>query len=558
MTMFGAALHISMIAICLLSAAYLYLYLIPSIGAGINNKCLGSMRCSRYLELVQVGGVDTAFAYRVDGADRQWRGFRSALGLLIVVSASVSGALSLIRRKMLAGLRDEVRWVLALRLVVGAVIVIVYHGYHALIVFTIALMGYLVSSLSLHDQSRQVMYTWVFAVVVMLFKESYRLRDRCPLLVPLFDSRRYGGMYEWQYPANFLVLRMVSFSLDRCWATYGRRSSSSSQEGSQSSLLLHSGSCSRSTSTSSSEEAESASLDMQDYGLLQYLSYALYSPLYIAGPVCSFNAYMTYSRHPQLQERVAAYAVRWVACCLLMEFLTSQFFFFAVISAHMTHLLDPFEVAVLCYVTLKLMWLKFLIIWRAFRLWALLDGVNSPENMLKCMSNNHSLEQFWRGWHSSFNRWIVRYLYRPLGGRVRNNVFNATIVFLFVSAWHDIEPKLLAWGLLNAAFYALEVTAKRWYSALQEEAQGAIPSAVHHFVTITAGALYIIVLIGVNLVGYSVGIDGASAMLGRFYSTDGCRALCCSFYFLCIGVILMRYIEEGYKQQQQQQTLKVE
>lgn len=525
--MLRAALNIFTITICLLSAAYFYLHLIPSIGAGINNKCLRSLRCSRYLEW---GGVD-AFSYRVDGADRQWRGFRSALGLLIVVSISVSGALSLIRWKILAGLRDEIRWVLILRLVVGAVIVIVYHGYHSLIVFAIAFMGYLVSSLSQHDQSRQVMYTWVFAVVVMLFKESYRLRDRCPLLVPLFDSHRYGGLYEWQYPANFLVLRMVSFSLDRCWATHGR----SSEEESQSRTAL------------TAEEAESACLDMQDYGLLQYLSYALYSPLYIAGPVCSFNAYMAYSHKPQLQERVVAYAVRWVVCCLLMEYLTSQFYFFAVISAHMTHLLNPSEVAVLCYVTLKLMWLKFLIIWRAFRLWALFDGVNCPENMLKCMSNNHSLEQFWRGWHSSFNRWIVRYLYRPLGGRA-HNALNATIVFLFVSVWHDIEPKLLAWGLLNAAFYAIEVNAKRCYSALQ--AQRAIPSAVHHFVTVTAGALYIIVLIGVNLVGYSVGIDGASTILRRFYSSDGGRVLCCSFYFLCIGVILMRYIE-GYRQQRQ-------
>jgi len=521
------ALNIATITICLLSAAYLYLYLIPSIAAGINNKCLRSVHCNRFLER---GGVGD-YSYRVDGADRQWKGFRSSLGLLLVVSASVSGTLNLIRWNIFVRLRRyEIRWVLAVRLVVGAVIVIVYHGYHSLIVITIALTGYLVSSLSLHmDQSTQVWCTWIFAVVVMLFKESYRLRDRYPLLVPLFDNRRYGGMYEWQYPANFLVLRMVSFSLDRCWAQNGKSSTDSL------------------AAATTAEDADITILELHDYGLLQYLSYILYSPLYIAGPVCSFNAYMAYSRKPQLQEHVAAYAVRWAVCCLLMEYLTSQFFFFAVISAHMTHLLNPFEVAVLCYVTLKLMWLKFLVIWRAFRLWALVDGVNCPENMLKCMSNNYSLEQFWRGWHSSFNRWIVRYLYRPLGGRT-HKALNATIVFLFVSVWHDMEPKLLAWGLLNAAFYVIEVNVKRVYIAVQ--AQGVIPAVVHHSVTTTAGALYIIVLIGVNLVGYSVGIDGVSTMLGRFSSADGARALCCSFYFLCIGVVLMRYIE-GFRQQQE-------
>lgn len=70
--------------------------------------------------------------------------------------------------------------------------------------------------------------------------------------------------------------------------------------------------------------------------------------------------------------------------------------------------LSPPQLAVFSYVLLKMMWLKFLIIWRFFRLWALADGVNPPENMLRCMSNNCSLSDFWKGWHSSFNLWIVR------------------------------------------------------------------------------------------------------------------------------------------------------
>jgi D-alanyl-lipoteichoic acid acyltransferase DltB (MBOAT superfamily) len=60
------------------------------------------------------------------------------------------------------------------------------------------------------------------------------------------------------------------------------------------------------------------------------------------------------------------------------------------------------------YILLKLMWLKFLVMWRFFRLWALADGVDPPENMTRCMSNNYSIEMFWKGWHSSFNKWIVR------------------------------------------------------------------------------------------------------------------------------------------------------
>ena len=98
-------------------------------------------------------------------------------------------------------------------------------------------------------------------------------------------------------------------------------------------------------------------------------------------------------------------------CLLVLEFLTNKFPFFAVISSGLFPHLSPVELAVVCYITLKMMWLKFLITWRFFRLWALADGTLAPENMTRCMSNNNSLETFWRGWHASFNKWIVRYMY---------------------------------------------------------------------------------------------------------------------------------------------------
>ena len=78
-----------------------------------------------------------------------------------------------------------------------------------------------------------------------------------------------------------------------------------------------------------------------------------------------------------------------------MEYLTHRFPFFAVISSGLLPRLTVAETAVLFYLILKIIWLKFLLIWRLFRLWAMADGVDAPENMQRCMSNNNSLEQFW-------------------------------------------------------------------------------------------------------------------------------------------------------------------
>ena len=79
------------------------------------------------------------------------------------------------------------------------------------------------------------------------------------------------------------------------------------------------------------------------------------------------------------------------------------------------------------------------------------------------MSNNYSVVGFWKGWHCSFNKWLVRYIYVPLGGSKPGRRWNVFVVFAFVSFWHDVEPKLFMWGLLNGVFFMLEALMKELY-----------------------------------------------------------------------------------------------
>ena len=48
------------------------------------------------------------------------------------------------------------------------------------------------------------------------------------------------------------------------------------------------------------------------------------------------------------------------------------------------------------YWTLNFMYTKFLIIWRFFRVMALLDGIDTPENMNRVVNNNFTFTGFWR------------------------------------------------------------------------------------------------------------------------------------------------------------------
>lgn len=138
------------------------------------------------------------------------------------------------------------------------------------------------------------------------------------------------------------------------------------------------------------------------------------------------------------------------------------------------------------------MWLKFFLIWRYFRFWSLVSklemqffhtdlkmvsfdqwtlkmlqicGIEAPENMPRCINNCYNLESFWKNWHASFNKWLVRcdlqflshismnmmqfhyfsimtknrrYMYIPLGGSQRK-LLNVWVIFTFVAIWHDLE-----------------------------------------------------------------------------------------------------------------------
>ncbi|KAI3513488.1 hypothetical protein L1887_20822 [Cichorium endivia] len=43
---------------------------------------------------------------------------------------------------------------------------------------------------------------------------------------------------------------------------------------------------------------------------------------------------------------------------------------------------------------------------------ALVSGIEASENMPRCINNCYNLESFWKNWHASFNKWLVRYRFR--------------------------------------------------------------------------------------------------------------------------------------------------
>ncbi|MCQ2284165.1 MAG: MBOAT family protein [Bacteroidales bacterium] len=85
-------------------------------------------------------------------------------------------------------------------------------------------------------------------------------------------------------------------------------------------------------------------------------------------------------------------------------------------------------------------------------------GFSFPENF-NFPYISQSFTEFWKRWHITLGRWMMDYLYIPLGGnRISKSrtYLNLIIVFLLSGLWHGAAWTFVAWGLYHGFFLVLD------------------------------------------------------------------------------------------------------
>ncbi|KAH9808610.1 MBOAT, membrane-bound O-acyltransferase family-domain-containing protein [Melampsora americana] len=254
---------------------------------------------------------------------------------------------------------------------------------------------------------------WVFNVGVLFandYWDGYRYRHFLPFL-SFLDQGKYRRLIpRWQIGFNISMLRLISYSFDYQWAAAAKAKAA----------ITPKDTTPPNTTVEKSEENDRLRTDspreLSEYGFINYFNYIFYPPLYIAGPIITFNNFTSQiarSRSNITPRMIIGYSIRFLVCFLTMEFVLHYMYVIAIKDARAWEGDSPFELSMIGSWNLIAVWLKLLIPWR-FRLWALIDGVDPPENMVRCMANNYSTLAFWRSWHRSYNLWTVRLVYTSL------------------------------------------------------------------------------------------------------------------------------------------------
>ncbi|KAF2001005.1 MBOAT-domain-containing protein [Amniculicola lignicola CBS 123094] len=534
---------------------------------------------------------------KVDDSDAQYSGFRKNIPPLVLVvllhpllrkaydsfwradtytqvrpSNSLSGLTQGLTSGAAADARLEQR--VSFDVAFAAVFLAALHGFSVFKITAILYMNYSIAK----KVPRQYMpaATWIFGVGILFANEltrGYSYASIVSFFLPStagsekgptptnFGSTldHYGGLVpRWEVTFNFTVLRLISFNLDYYWSLNSRGNSP---------LEVHPLSFhptynannikKKQLDPSNLSERDRVSIPAKDtdFSFRNYFAYTLYSPLYIAGPIVTFNDYISqlrYRPHSITSRRTTLYAIRFIVCLLTMEIMIHYMYMVAIFHAAPDWSnYTPAQLSMLGFFNLKHIWLKLLLPWRFFRLWSLLDGIDPPENMVRCMSDNYAVTHFWRGWHRSFNKWSLRYLFIPLGGSVgagvwgkARSIFNYLVVFSFIAIWHDIQLRLLMWGWLVTVFVLPEVIASYLFPARRWKDW---PNAYRYLCGVGAVGEVLMLMVA-NLVGFALGLDGLGGLVrGIMGSWSGLGFFWGACAALFMGAQIMFEVREGEK-----------
>ncbi|KAK4128634.1 MBOAT-domain-containing protein [Parathielavia appendiculata] len=435
---------------------------------------------------------------------------------------------------------------------------VVLHGFSAAKILVILAINYKIATGLPRKYVPAV--TWVFNICTLFANElceGYKFRDTALLFTgrPALDLvtdtlglvrlgewlDSHGGlMGRWEILFNITVLRLISFNLDYYWSL-DRRSSSPIEKKQLDPANL------------SERDRISIPASPQDYSFRNYLGYTIYAPLYLTGPIITFNDYISQQRYQPatlFPSRTLKYAIRFGLVLLAMELVLHYDYVGAISkSGPDWSSYTPAQISLLSYFNLHIIWLKLLLPWRFFRLWSLADGVDPPENMVRCVSDNYSTLSFWRGWHRSYYRWLLRYIYIPLGGSSFRTGFDAArtvltylVVFTFVALWHDIKLNLLIWGWLVVVFFLPEIAAGYMFPRRKWEGR---PTA-YRMLCCVGGVGNVLMMISANLVGFAVGLDGLENIVkGIFRDYSGLVFLVTACSALFVGIQVMFEIRQS-------------
>ncbi|XP_053568358.1 protein-cysteine N-palmitoyltransferase HHAT isoform X2 [Bombina bombina] len=194
------------------------------------------------------------------------------------------------------------------------------------------------------------------------------------------------------------------------------------------------------------------------YSFTSMLVYVFYYPVFHNGPIITFNEFskqmdkqdLGWSKHSicALTFDIVRLFIWW----WLAESMLHLMYIHAIYSSYsLLEQVSYWALGGLALAQVLFFYVKYLVLYGLPALIIRLDGLNPPA-LPRCVSTMFSFTGIWRSFDVGLHRFLVRYIYIPLGGSQRGlwgMLFSTALTFTFVCFWHGGHGYLWYWAAMN-------------------------------------------------------------------------------------------------------------
>lgn len=202
--------------------------------------------------------------------------------------------------------------------------------------------------------------------------------------------------------------------------------------------------------------------ELPDQSLIDYLTYILYFPKLVMGPIIDPVDFIT-QINQETRKRIdidkLASGVKIFSLGLIKKVLIADTF-----TKGVSWVYANLEAATAMDCMLLVLFYTFEIYFDFSGYSDMAVGVSSMLGIDLPMNFDSpykaiSIRDFWKRWHMSLTKFLTKYIYIPLGGSRKGQLFtyvNTMIVFLVSGLWHGANWTFILWGLLHGLFSCMD------------------------------------------------------------------------------------------------------
>ena len=478
-----------------------------------------------------VKGYSFLGGYR-DLSDFQWRYYRGNLGLIIIF-ASIFVFISKTIKKYFD--KTILKY---FYFIFGFGYAFFLHRIKIIYLILVLLGSYLLCcNYSLLGKKYFIALTWIFCIIIKVTSEIWNGYSINFVNVSDFFKNPLLG---WQGVFGLNMLKIISFNME--YANIAEKDFKNNNLTNMDKIRNHCKECSEGKFCLTA--LKFIYVKESDFSFFNLLIYIFYPPFYFSGPIIMFHSFIfqinnyKINRHNDFYGKKKLYLIRCICIFITLEIFNHYIYVNAIMTnKYNSWIFEEFRknntyfyYVFLAFNNLVFIFLKFALIWKVARMWGWADGIYAEENMNRCIYNNYSFEGFWRQWHRSYNMWLIRYMYIPLGGK-QKKIINTFIIFSFVALWHDLKFNLLLWAWCIYTSLIPEIIVKSYFN--QENKQYLKYKIWFRYLRAWICSIVIMLMITANLIGFGIGNkELVDALLNLLKVTTPLKFLFLSIFFL--------------------------